>query len=214
MSEKKIKKSIDAIEPRAGAKERMYQNILKKAEQQAKPVEEPPIQKTRPIRFIRYALPVAACFCLLVIGITRFLPGNTPFAPDDSDVQIGTPFTEVKNAEAFEKIGIEIDAPNRANNVSYAIIDGKIANIDFEIKSHQYTFCASAQSGDFSGISGEVLQSEIIDAKSNAMLETIDGGVTQYLRVSWTNGKVTYYLTNSDGASNSEIKELALELIK
>ena len=58
------------------------------------------------------------------------------------------------------------------------------------------------------------MQSEIIDAKSNAMLETIDGGVTQYLRVSWTNGKVTYYLTNSDGASNSEIKELALELIK
>lgn len=213
MSEKKIKESIDAIEPEVGAKERMYQNIMKKA-QQAAPAEKPTEPKKKVIPLVRYALPIAACLCLVMIGVAKFLPGNTPMRPDESNVQGGNPFVEVENAEAFEKIGIEIDAPNRANNVSYAIIDGKIANIDFEIKSHQYTFCASAQSGDFSGISGEVLQSEIIDAKSNAMLETIDGGVTQYLRVSWTNGKVTYYLTNSDGASNSEIKELALELIK
>lgn len=95
MSEKKIKDSIDNIEPASGAKERMYRNIMKKAAQAA-PEEKPAEPKKKPIPFVRYALPIAACLCLMVIGVAKFLPGITPAGPGESTVLGGSPFVEVK----------------------------------------------------------------------------------------------------------------------
>lgn len=69
MSEQKIKDAIDAIEPGAGAKERMRQNIMRKADAQTE----------RPrIRWGQYALPMAACFCLIVIVLSHLGPSQDP----------------------------------------------------------------------------------------------------------------------------------------
>ena len=205
MSEKNIKESIDSIEPENGAKERMYQNILKKAQQQANPVEEPPIQKNRPIRFIRYALPIAACFCLLVIGIARIIPDNTLFNPSENDVQGGNPFVEVENAEAFNALSITLEAPAGAQKVSYAIIDGNIAEIQFELDGKSYLARASAQDGDFSGLNGQELSQETIDAKNSAVLTEVQTDLYTYYKIVWTNGKIKYCLSGTDGAAREQV---------
>ena len=66
MSEKKIKGSIDAIEPKIGAKERMYQNIMKKA-QQAAPAEKPAEPQKKVIPFVRYKRKAISFFFMLYI---------------------------------------------------------------------------------------------------------------------------------------------------
>ena len=204
MSEKKIKESIDAIEPEAGAKERMYQNIMKKA-QQTVPVEKPAEPKKKPIPFVRYALPIAACLCLVMIGVAKFLPGNTPMRPDESNVQGGNPFVEVENAEAFKALSVTLDAPEGAQETSYAIIDGKIAEIQFELDGKSYLARASAQEGDFSGLNGEDRSQETIDAKNNAVLTEVQTDLQTYYKIVWTNGKINYCLYGTDGADKSQV---------
>lgn len=204
MKETKIKESIDAIEPEAGAKERMYQNILKKA-QQAVPAEAPAEPKKKPIPFARYALPIAACFCLLVIGIARFLPGSSSAQPDESSVLGGNPFVEVENADAFSSLSITLDAPDRAQEVSYAVIDGEIAEVRFEWEGKRYLARASAQGGDFSGLYGQEREAETVDAKTNAILVRVDLDTGVYQKISWTNGKINYCLYGTDGADNAQV---------
>ena len=204
MSEKKIKESIDAIEPEAGAKERMYQNIMKKA-QQAAPAEKPAEPKKKPIPFVRYALPIAACLCLVMIGVAKFLPGSTPMHPDEGNVQGGNPFVEVENAEAFKALSVTLDAPEGTQETSYAIIDGKIAEIQFELDGKNYLARASAQEGDFSGLNGQELSQETIDAKNNAVLTEVQTDLRAYYKIVWTNGKINYCLYGTDGADKDRV---------
>lgn len=204
MSEKKIKDAINAIEPKADAKERMYKNILKKA-QQAVPAEMPAEPKKKVISFVRYALPIAACLCLVVIGIAKFLPASTPTYPDESYVKGGNPFLEVENAKAFKALSITLDAPEGAQEVTYAIIDGKIAEIQFGLDGKSYLVRASAQEGDFSGLNGTESDAETVDAKTNAVLVSVDVGTGVYQKISWTNGKVKYCLFGTDGANRKQV---------
>lgn len=204
MSEKKIKESIDAIEPEAGAKERMYQNIMKKT-QQAAPAEKPAEPKKKPIPFVRYALPIAVCLCLVVIGVAKFLPGSTPMRPDESNVEGENPFVEVEDAEAFKVLSVTLDAPDGAQETSYAIIDGKIAEIQFELDGKSYLARASAQEGDFSGLNGEDRSQETIDAKNNAVLTEVQTDLRTYYKIVWTNGKINYCLYGTDGADKSQV---------
>lgn len=201
MSEKKIKESIDAIEPESGAKERMYQNIMKKAQQNA-PAEKPAEPKKKSFPFARYALPAAACLCLVILGLARFLPGNDP---SDDFVLGGSPFVEVEDAEAFKALSITLDAPAEAQEVSYAIIDGEIAEVQFVLDGKSYLARASAQDGDFSGLTGQELSQETIDAKSNAVLTEVQADPYTCYKVTWTNGKIKYCLLGYDGAAEEQV---------
>ncbi len=204
MSEKQIKNSINNIEPEAGAKERMYRNIMKKAHQAAPPEKSAELQRKKH-SFARYALPVAACFCLLIIGIIRFFPNNTPFDPGENNVQGSNPFAEVENAEAFNALSITLDAPAGAQKVSYAIIDGTIAEIQFELDGKSYLARASAQEGDFSGLNGRELSRETVDAKNNAVLTEVQTDLCTYYKIIWTNGKIKYCLSGADGATREQV---------
>ena len=204
MSEKKIKGSIDAIEPEAGAKDRMYQNIMKKA-QQATPAEKPAEPKKKPIPFVRYALPIAACLCLVVIGVAKFLPSNTPVHPGESNVQGGNPFVEVESADAFRSLSITLDAPDGAQEVSYFVIDGAMAEVRFTLDGKAYQARASAQEGDFSGLNGTESDAETVDAKTNAVRVSVDVGTGVYHKITWTNGKINYCLYGTDGADKSQV---------
>ena len=203
MNEKKIKESIAAIEPEAGAKERMYQNIMKKA-QQAAPVKNPARSKKKTVPFVRYALPIAACLCL-VVGAAKFLPGRAPENPGTGNVQIANPFVEVESAEAFQALSITLDAPDGAQDVTYAVIDGEIAEIQFVLDGKSYLARASAQEGDFSGLNGEESDAETVDAKTNAVLVGVDVGTGIYQKITWTNGKISYCLYGTDGADRDQV---------
>lgn len=214
MSENRIQDAINSVEPEAGAKERMYQNILKKAQQASVPAETPAEKKKKPIPFVRYALPVAACFCLLVIGATHLLPWNTPNDPNGGNMQVSNPFAEVSSAEDFKTIGITLDAPAGAQNVQYTIIDNEIAEVRFEMDGKNYTARASAQSGDFSGLYGSEEEIETIDAAQDAVLSAVQIDGSQYYKIVWTNGKVSYCLYGTDGAAIEQIKAVYDSIVK
>lgn len=223
MKENKIRDSLDKIEPGIGAKERMYQDILKKAEEkkQAKPL----VQDTAPkkerskvisLRFVKTFAPIAACLCITILGVIHFWPlgdlGTDP--PTNPPVLGNPPYIEVESPEVFEQIGITLDAPEKAENECYAVLDGNIASIDFEIGDHSYFIVASVQSGDFSGLSGDVLSSEQLDSKSSAVLYEIESEPTNIYKASWTDGKIHYYFGNSDGADKEDFKSICMELIR
>lgn len=204
MNEENIKESIDAIEPEADAKERMYQNIMKKA-QKTTSVGSGNELKKKPISFVRYALPVAACFCLLVLGIVHFIPSIEPTESDDSNLLEGNPFVEIDNADTFKEIGITFEAPAEASDISYTIIDEQIASIHFVMNGKNFEARASEKNGDFSGLTGKQLEIKNIDAKNNAILYKINGDFETYYKVTWTNGKVNYCLYGTDGATGDEV---------
>lgn len=198
MSDKKIQKAIDAIAPEDGAKERMYRNILKKAEKQG-------ATKKQPIRWVRYVLPIAACFCLIVIGLARFLPRDGGTKPTEGGMLGGNPFVEAENAEAFRPLGITLDAPAEAEETAYAVIDGEIAQLRFVLRGKAYLVRASAQAGDFSGLYGEETAQETVDAENNAVLTEVQTGDAVYQKIVWTDGKINYCLYGTDGAERDEV---------
>ena len=199
MNENKIKEAISSVEPEAGAKERMYRNIMDKA---AKTSQKP---EKQPLRLSRYALPVAACLCFVIAGLVHFLSPGGDIAPNEDIVMGGNPFVEVESAEAFSELSITLDAPEAAQNVSYAVIDGKIAQVQFELDGKSYIARASAQDGDFSGIIGEESLIETVDAKTSAVLGMVQSDGASCYKIVWTNGKVSYCLYGTDGAEREQL---------
>lgn len=92
-----------------------------------------------------------------------------------------------------------------ANEVSYAIIDGQIADVSFTLNEKSFTVRASAQEGDFSGLSGKVTSSETIDANTNAVLTKVQTDINTYYKIVWTNGKINYCLFGTDGAEKQQV---------
>ena len=126
--------------------------------------------------FVRYELPAAACLCLLLIGVARFAYESTPIQPGEEFVQGGNPFVEAESADAFKPLSITLDAPDGAQEVSYAVIDGELAEVGFTL-----------------------------DAKTNAILVSVSLDARVCQKISWTNGKINYCLYGTDGADRNEV---------
>lgn len=194
----KIKSSIDKIEPESGAKERMYQSILKKAAKAEKP-------KMSPAKVARIALPLAACVCVVILGVTRLLPGaGIVDDPSESTVLGGNPYVEVEDAAAFAPLGFTVDAPENAADKSYAIIGGDIAEIRFSLDGHSYTLRASKNT-DISGMNGKIISREPLGNDAELITMRVDG-VGECRLIEWTSDSVHLSLTNSDGAAGSELR--------
>ena len=185
----------------------MYHNILKKTAKSEAP-------KYSPAKITRIALPLAACVCLVVLGIARLLPAPGGVdQPDDSAVLGGNPYLEVENASAFAPLGIVFDAPEDAEDRTYAIIGGDIAEIGFSLAGHSYRLRAS-KSEDFSGVNGEILAREPIENGGDTEIVTMNVvGVGECRLVEWSVGDVRFALSNSDGAASGELRA-AFEKIK
>lgn len=204
----RIKNSVDKIEPESGAKERMYQNILEKAAKAEKP-------KITAAKAARIALPVAACLCLVVFGISKlYHQPDTVEQPEESvslggntsGEFLGNPYVEAENASAFEALGIIIDAPEGSENVSYAVIGGETAEVVFSLDAHSYRLRA-AKSGDISGLNGEIVSRESIENGGDAELITIKiDGFGESMLIEWTSDGIHFSLSNSDGAAGDEMR--------
>ena len=207
-NENRFRESIEDIEPKAGAKERMLENIKIKAAMSSDKVQTKQVpSKKSEAAFNRY-IKIAACFMIAAIGIWKIVPmfGNTSTEP--GFVQTPFPFVAVDSAKDFEELGIYIDAPEGSDTVNYAIIDGKIAEICFTLDHHRYYIRASKQSGDFSGLNGKQISSDKFDSETNATLEILKSGTDTLYKLSWTDGETNFILTNIDGTSAESIKDI------
>lgn len=205
MNEKdSIKKSIENITLGDGAKERMYANIMKKASQNTEK-DEKQRNKTRTM-LLRTVLPLAACICIAVIGAFRFVPdlwtdGSAP--ETDPPVLGGNPYVDAEDSSAFDALGFSLDAPTEAENKSYAVIGGEIAEIKFDFDGHSYTLRAT-KDGDPSGINGEILSR--VQLESGAELVTISvDGKGECKMVTAATGSANVSLFNADDASEEEV---------
>lgn len=203
----KIENAIESIEPRDGAKERMLANIRRKAAEQNREMSDTKKKAPSFAEIAKWALPIAACLVIAVVGIKVIPPLAAPEEP--SGALVGSPFLTVSSADEFEKqLGIALDAPEGASEVQYAIIDGNIAEVYFSYGENLYSLRASEQSGDFSGLYGIEAAAEQLDSANNAVLTTIRSGDQTFLKLTWTDGKVNYILSNTDGGNEDEIKEI------
>lgn len=212
----RIRKAIDSIEPEEGARERMLAGIKSKAKAEE---QRRRVMRSRSLQW----LAAAACFCLVVWGAFRFsgvLGGNvTP--PDgtveqsDPLVMAGSPYEDVADADAlYEKTGVRIDAPAGAEDVMYSVYDKSIAHLIFTREGVTYAVMAAAKSGDFSGVGGETLSSEMIDAKTSAVLTKVNDDFSgEKWKVAWTDGRISYYLTCPADADAEAVKKTALDVI-
>lgn len=211
-----IKRSIDNIEPADGARERMLRNIRQKAaeQQNAKETQDTSKPKAIPLnRIIKWALPAAACLVIAAVGIGVVPRLVSPIVESGSEVEIANPFQTVNSADEFEEqLKFRIDAPGGSEDIAYSILDGEIAQVDFNYGGNSYTLRASKQSGDFSGINGTVIKYDKIDAANDAVLETIRGQFNYY-KLTWTDGAVTYILANNTEISADDITGV-YEIIK
>lgn len=217
MNENKLKKAFDEIEPEAGAQERMYANILKKAaaqkENQSFAEEQVEIgdvpQKRRPISLVRWGSLAA---CLAIVAAVSFTLPNflNPIEHSDPPVLGGAPFVDVSEARDFETLGFTIDAPEGAENISYCILDGQIAQVAFSLNGQEYTYRAAKLDGDFSSANGETVSSISLNAEYNAVLDRLSPGVW---RAHWIKDSISYYLANFDGAGEEDVANTAQLLI-
>lgn len=216
-----IREEIDKIEPADGAKERMLQNIKRKAaEQQNTQIQESEQPKAIPFRKImKWAAPLAACLVIAVVGVAVFRQQSAPVTPVDSSepmesgVLVGSPFSdEMTSDELREQLGIDFNIPDNAENVVCYIMDGNIGDVRFDSDGGSYILRFSEQSGDFMGISGAPNSSEKIDASTNAALDTIGGVEYPIYKISWTDGKLNYILSNNSQTTAEAIKSIYKEI--
>ena len=229
MSENEIKQAFDEIEPEAGAQERMYANILKKAAAQGaapsdkkpvSPVSEEnhasskvvPLPSRHPTPLWKRYSAMAACLALTLTVTLGFLSPffNRDQEASDPPVMVGSPFEDVQGAADFAKLGFTIDAPEGAEDVSYCIYDGAIARVDFTRDGHKYTYEAAKLDGNFSRADGDAVGSVSLDAESDAVLDRLSPDIW---RAHWNQGDVSCYLTNFDGAEEPAITAIVRGLI-
>ena len=214
MNENEVKKAFDEIEPKSGAQERMYANILKKAAAQGGEKSAEGAQAVRrPIPMWKRVSAMAAC---LVIAATVTLGFLHPFLVDGGEgdeppVLAVSPFEDVQSAADFEKLGFTIDAPAGAESVTYCICDGEIARVDFTLGGHEYTYEAAKLEGNFSRAGGDAVGSTSLNAEYGATLDRLS---PDSWRAHWSRGDVSCYLTNLDGAEEADVTAVAQTLIE
>ena len=219
MKDNPIRNSFEQIQPEAGARERMYANILRKAgaqrENQAGSQEHAEAkgipQKRRTIPAWQRWCGLAACLALIVAA-GLFLPNLVSHPAETAPPVLGgSPIEDVAGPQDFaQTLSFSIDAPEGAEDVRYNIFDGKIARVRFSLDGHSYTYEAAPLEMDLYGTTDEAVGSVSLDAEFGAVLDRLS---VDCWRASWSNDGVSYYLSNKDGASEEEITEVAQILI-
>lgn len=136
--------------------------------------------------------------------------------PNDG-AQLPNPIVEVENSAAFEKLGLSIDAPQGATDVTYSIIDDRLAQVQFSLNGASYTYrtaISDDESEDISGVYEEF-------GEENAM--SIDGAdwwaiiVVKPIKsggylASWQYDKHLFTLYTPDQPEAEAFSELATQL--
>ena len=216
-----IREEIDKIEPADGAKERMLQNIKRKAaEQQNTQAQETRQSKAIPfVKIAKRAAPIAACLVIAVVGSAVFRQQSVPVSPADSSkpmesgVLVGSPFSDEMSADELrEQLGTDFKIPENAENVVCYVMDGNIGDVRFDSDGGSFILRFSEQSGDFMGISGKPVSSEKIDASTNAVLDIFESVEYPIYKISWTDGKINYILSNKGEITTETMKAIYEEI--
>lgn len=90
-------------------------------------------------------------FVLFVLSLLLLI-SCTGEPETQNSVEIANPIKQVNAAADFEALGVYIEAPEGAENVSYSTISGFAAQIRFTLDENEYTFRAALSDEDISGV--------------------------------------------------------------
>lgn len=206
-----IKRSMENITVSDEARDRMYENIMKKAS----------AEKKKPIIMYRTIGLAAACIAVIcaaaALGISNTdnisVPDTTEMSsetahtvtPAPSGGELAAlPFTEDYTIDDIKAAGLDITLPEGAEVIFCNIWKDGQLDVRFSLNGHDYYYSATETEGDFSGIYGIVSESENI-SDTNAVLDTTSEG---YFKSRWNGEKYYYCFSNTDGTDKDDMISL------
>ncbi len=168
------------------------------------------------ISFIKKA---GALVCALALGL-GVLAGcsNGTEATDSTDTTIANPIVTVDSADAFSALGVKIDAPEGATDVSYYTISGEIAGVEFTCGTDKYVYRASATQDDISGIYYELnaqYQMSIADMGNGDEIEaTVYAAEDKGIVVEWAYDGVNYALWHEGELDGKILSQIFSKLVE
>lgn len=206
-----IKRSMENITVSDEARDRMYENIMKKAS----------AEKKKPIMMYRTIGLAAACIAVIcaaaALGISNTDNISVPDTTETSSETAHTvthapsggelaalPFTEDYTIDDIKAAGLDITLPKRAEVIFCNIWKDGQLDVRFSLNGHDYYYSAAETEGDFSGIYGIVSESENIP-DTNAVLDTTSEG---YFKSRWNGEKYYYCFSNTDSTDKDDMISL------
>ncbi len=217
-----IKRSIDNISLPEGAEDRMYDNIIRKAEaERTAKIKRFSVYRT--VSVTAAGLAVIAAAGLFIAGrnnvpVSDFPEGTT--APESSVVtstpvetevttsevlDIGNPFGQDYTIDDVKEWGLDFTPPEGAEEITYTIFDGSMVDIRFMLNENRYFYTVSTESGDSSGIYEETEETRSINGDKGNLEITMSG----FYRAFWNGEKYYYSFSNTDGADIDGFIEIA-----
>lgn len=159
---------------------------------------------------------------IFIIAFALLLAAALPLAgcsaQPNGGAQLPNPIVEVENSAAFDKLGLFIDAPEGATDVTYSIIDDRLAQVQFSLNGSSYTYRTAISDDENEDISGVY---EEFEKDENAM--SIDGAdwwaiiVVKTIKsggylASWQYDKHLYTLYTPDQPEAEAFSGLATQL--
>ncbi|MBQ5972873.1 MAG: hypothetical protein IJL69_01620 [Oscillospiraceae bacterium] len=185
--------ALDAVAPAPGARERMLENIEKKASAEIRPAD----------RRLRRAILTACCLCVLISGSIALIPRFLDRGEAENASTL-TGYVVYDSPEAFEAmLDLSLDAPEGAEQVRYSIGSEKIACVDFFAGEHTYFLLATRLEGDVSGLYGKTVRTVPLENGGSLARLSADGETVW--KAVWSDGDVQYCLANTDGAEEDEV---------
>lgn len=207
MQEENIKLSLDSISASEETKNKIYLNVLEKTRKKDEKKQKTSLSFKKAYRFV---MPIAACVCIMLLSVTIIFGGNNSVSPISHR---NSGYVAVQSASDLESIGVYLTLPNSALSPTYEIVDGNIASVNFSIDGKTYFLKASKISGDFSGVTGEVISSESFLSKNDGVISIVSSFDITATKAYWTDGKVNFYLYTYDDITSSEFIDVATSII-
>lgn len=163
---------------------------------------------------------VFAVLCSGCAGATAGEPsGETsagvrkPTPKPEKKEEIENPMEEVESAAAFEKLGANIEVPAGAKDARYYIVNDEIAEIQFVFNDAVYSYRASIEEEDLSGVCDEAAEgkdSKFTVGEKEIVIEMMENG--GYL-TQWEYEPVHYSLYTADEVEEAVIQALVREMV-
>lgn len=150
--------------------------------------------------------------------VSEFSPSPTPVATAEPSTQLPNPIVEVDGSADFADLGFVITPHQQADNVSYSIIGGKIAQIIFTLDGQTFTYRGAVTTDDISGVyesfdpDPQSLDLEGPDFTVSVVIKTIDGGEKGAL-AEWTYEDIYYSFYTPDKTDFEALTDVLLPIL-
>ncbi|MEN6635879.1 MAG: hypothetical protein ABFC56_08520 [Clostridiaceae bacterium] len=149
---------------------------------------------------------------------TTSAASSSPVATDEPTAQLPNPIVEVDGSADFADLGFVITPHQQAEDASYSIISGKIAQIIFTLDGKTFTYRGAVTTDDISGVyesfdpDPQSLDLEGPDFTVSVVVKTIDGGEKGAL-AEWTYEDVRYSFYTSDPTDYEKLTDVLLPIL-